>query len=395
MLNDNALDDNRVAVFNEDAWQWLDKQGDLFDVIVVDLPDPDTVDIARLYTVEFYKKIQRRLSVDGVMITQASSPWIQRRAFWCVASTLKTVFSSVNAVYSHVPSFGFWGYVMASNGPMKKHRDIPGETQYIKNENWQNSLQHPNDLSPLNLPANYLQTLVLMQYYNYKKGYKAMAVSMSRNIKILITIVSFCMLSISSACSVFGKQTVEEAPYRLVRSDNQFEVRDYEPMVVAETRVKANFDQAGRIAFRRLFRYISGENESATKIAMTAPVIAESNNDSQGVKIAMTAPVTSSKKGEIWRYQFVLPRTYTIETAPTPTNSDVLLVEIKPQRVATIRFSGRTTTEAQIARTEQLIDWIRQQGLEQLSEPRWAGYNAPFTIPAFRRNEVLIDVDGK
>jgi len=92
LLNNNALKDSRVKVNHQDAWQWLDKQGDLFDVIIIDLPDPDTVDIARLYTVEFYKKIQRRMSVDGVMITQASSPWIERRAFWCVSSTLEEVF---------------------------------------------------------------------------------------------------------------------------------------------------------------------------------------------------------------------------------------------------------------------------------------------------------------
>ena len=91
-LNNNALDDLRVSIHNQDAWQWLEQQGDLFDVIIIDLPDPDTVDIARLYTVEFYKKIERRLSVGGVMITHASSPWIERNAFWCVASTLDTCF---------------------------------------------------------------------------------------------------------------------------------------------------------------------------------------------------------------------------------------------------------------------------------------------------------------
>ena len=81
-LNKQALDNPKVKVHNADAWRWLEEQGDLFDVIIIDLPDPSNVDIARLYTTEFYKKIARRLSVDGIMITQASSPWVERKAFW-------------------------------------------------------------------------------------------------------------------------------------------------------------------------------------------------------------------------------------------------------------------------------------------------------------------------
>lgn len=165
-LNNQALLERRVSVYNADAWQWLDQEGDLFDVIIIDLPDPNTVDIARLYTVEFYKKIDRRLSVGGVMLTQASSPWVERRAFWSVASTLESVFSSVNAVYSQVPSFGPWGYIMASNSPAQKNRNIAEGTRYITDDNWRFTLEHPNDLPPLEMPENHLQTLLLMQYYN-------------------------------------------------------------------------------------------------------------------------------------------------------------------------------------------------------------------------------------
>ena len=171
-LNQDSLNDPRVSVFNEDAWLWLEQQGDLFDVIIIDLPDPDTVDIARLYTVEFYKKVARRLSVGGVMITQASSPWVQRNSFWGVGSTLSEVFSSVKAVYSQVPSFGPWGYMMASNSPFVKQREIPSETQYIKESNWEFALEHPNDLPPIELPPNYLQTLLIMKYYN--EAYEAL-----------------------------------------------------------------------------------------------------------------------------------------------------------------------------------------------------------------------------
>ena len=171
-MNNLALHDPRVEVFNDDAWRWLEQDGDLFNVIIIDLPDPDTADIARLYTVEFYRKVARRLSVGGVMITQASSPWLQRNAFWCVASTLDSVFESTQAVYSNIPSFGPWGYVMASNTPFTQQRKFPEATRYLTEANWKFALQHPNDLPPLVLPVNKLQTLPLMQFY--AEGYQAL-----------------------------------------------------------------------------------------------------------------------------------------------------------------------------------------------------------------------------
>lgn len=171
-LNQQSLHNPKVHIHNADAWRWLEQDGDLFDVIIIDLPDPDTADIARLYTVEFYRKVARRLSVGGVIITQASSPWIQRNAFWCVAGTLDSVFNSVQAVYSQVPSFGPWGYIMASDAPFSKRRDIPTQTQYVTDDNWRFTLNHPSDLPPQVLPANHLQTLKLMQYY--REGYQAL-----------------------------------------------------------------------------------------------------------------------------------------------------------------------------------------------------------------------------
>ena len=171
-LNNNSMSNPKVSVHNADAWRWLEGDGDLFDVIIIDLPDPDTADIARLYTVEFYRKVARRLSVGGVMITQASSPWLERNAFWCVVNTLDEVFESAQAVYSQVPSFGPWGYVMASNTSFKKYRAIPKDTQYVTDNDWQFTLDHPSDLPPLELPANHLQTLKLMQFY--AEGYQAL-----------------------------------------------------------------------------------------------------------------------------------------------------------------------------------------------------------------------------
>lgn len=216
---------------------------------------------------------------------------------------------------------------------------------------------------------------------------------MNRSIPVFLLVTAMSLFS--SACTVFGVESVEEAPFELVRKDKPFEIRDYEPLVVVETRINADFKKAGNQAFRKLFRYISGDNEAQEKIAMTAPVIADSSNNDAGEKIAMTAPVLSEKEGEAWRYQFVLPKTYTMDNAPRPTNPDVALAEIPQKRVAILRYAGRATSKAQSENAAKLVEWVKEQGLESLSEPRWAGYNAPWTLPPFRRNEVLVDVSGE
>jgi len=210
--------------------------------------------------------------------------------------------------------------------------------------------------------------------------------------RIIMSILSLIAVSLSSACSVFGVQTVEEARYELVHKDNQFEIREYATLVIAQTRVSADYEKAGNQAFRKLFRYISGENETRTEISMTAPVIADEQAANKGENIAMTAPVTSEQDGDQWRYSFVLPDQYTIDSAPRPLNPEVTLVEVPSKQVASVQYSGRASPKARRAYTESLSTWIEAQGLKMLSKPRWAGYNPPFTIPWFRRNEVLIDV---
>ena len=199
----------------------------------------------------------------------------------------------------------------------------------------------------------------------------------------------------TTACSVFGVESVEEAPHRLVEQDGQFEVRVYEPMVVVETRVDADFKTAGNSAFRKLFAYISGKNTGDEEIAMTAPVVAEKKSQKQGQKVAMTAPVIASQEAGAWLYRFVLPEGYSLQSAPRPLDPAVSLAEIPQRRVAAIRFSGRLTDSARASKSDALKRWIDSKGLQSTSEPRWAGYNAPWALPPFRRNEVLIDISDE
>jgi hypothetical protein len=206
-------------------------------------------------------------------------------------------------------------------------------------------------------------------------------------------ILGMIAVTLISGCSVFGVNTVEEARYDRLAVEDNFELRLYAPMVTAETYVEGDFRDAGQTAFRKLFGYISGENSSTNKIAMTAPVFADANDTDKGKTIDMTVPVLEQREADGWRYMFVLPAEYSLESAPLPLNDDVSLAAVPERKVAVIRFSGSWNQDTIDLKTAQLNAWIRAQHLTPSSEPRWAGYNPPWTLPFLRRNEVLIEVN--
>lgn len=220
---------------------------------------------------------------------------------------------------------------------------------------------------------------------------KNLVESKNRHWRSMLAIVA---ILIQSGCSVFGIRSAEEARYIVLNEQDEFELREYAGIVIAETTVNSGFDEAGKEAFGRLFGYISGENKSAQKIAMTAPVLVDEENSNATESIAMTAPVIANETTDGWRYAFVLPSSFTIDDAPIPTNSKIRLVEVQPKLVAVLRYSGLLNESDFRDNSARLFDWILTNQLESLSLPRVAGYDPPWTLPFLRRNEVMIDVSS-
>ena len=181
---------------------------------------------------------------------------------------------------------------------------------------------------------------------------------------------------------------IEEHGYRVIEQDGAFELREYAAYLVAETRVEAGFTEAGNIAFRRLFAYISGANTTQARIQMTAPV-----TQSGGEKIAMTAPVSQVADQGGYRVAFVVPSQYTRETVPAPTDPAVQIREVPARLTASLRYSGRWTEERYREHEQQLHQWIAARGLVETGPPILARYNPPFMPWFLRRNEVLIPVE--
>jgi hypothetical protein len=180
---------------------------------------------------------------------------------------------------------------------------------------------------------------------------------------------------------------IEEASYEVVKVEDSFEIRDYAPHILAETYVEGAFDEAGSNAFRRLFRYISGENQAQAKIPMTAPV-----SQQPGEKIAMTAPVGQQKSGDQWVVSFMMPASYDMDTLPVPDDPLVTLRQVPARRMATIRYSGLWSEKNYQKNKIKLDSWIQKEDLSVIGEPIWARYNAPFTPWFMRRNEILVPV---
>lgn len=196
------------------------------------------------------------------------------------------------------------------------------------------------------------------------------------------------LLLLPSGCSIVGIRNTEEPNYKVVKKDGPIEIRQYKSYIIAETSIaNSNYKEAGNKAFRILFNYISGQNIKKEKIEMTAPVLAE------GEKIDMTAPVIQQKQKEKWNYAFVLPLKYTMTTAPLPTSDQIQIKEVQGSYVAVIRYSGTRSIEGYQKHTEKLKSWLKEQNIKMLSEPRSAAYDPPWTVPALRRNEVMLDID--
>ena len=193
----------------------------------------------------------------------------------------------------------------------------------------------------------------------------------------------------------------EEPQYDVVLSEGDMELRRYVPMLIAETEVEGDLDQASNKGFRLIAGYIFGDNQSPdagqqAKITMTAPVTVQP----QSSKIAMTAPVTAEPQSngadmqaaKRWRIHFVMPSQYTLDTIPKPSNPQVQLREIPPRHYAVHRYSGFNTLARVQQKTDELLQWATAKSLAITGTPQLARYNPPWTLPMFRRNEILVEV---
>ena len=179
--------------------------------------------------------------------------------------------------------------------------------------------------------------------------------------RILVILIS--ILTLSSQTMAY-----EEANYEVVKENKEYEIRKYSDRLVIETNsIEGN-------GFRKLFNYISGNNEESQEIKMTVPVTQEIKNGSMTM-------------------QFYLPLKFNKDNAPKPSNSDIKILNIEGGYYAVIKYSGRSSDKNFLKNKNILEKQLKQDNIKIISPPIRASYNSPFTLPMLKRNEVMYRIN--
>ena len=169
-LNADALRSPKLKVVNADAFSWLDAQPGSYDVIVVDFPDPTNFALGKLYTSSFYRLVDQHLNAGGYAVVQTTSPLIARKSFWTVATTLESVGLQATPYHAHVPSFGEWGFILASRRPFRMPTALPPGLRFLNLEGLPALFDFPPDMARVPTEVNRLSNQVLVQTFEDEWG---------------------------------------------------------------------------------------------------------------------------------------------------------------------------------------------------------------------------------
>lgn len=203
--------------------------------------------------------------------------------------------------------------------------------------------------------------------------------------------ISLLVIGIFVVWSLWGYFTsnVENTEYSVIEKRRAYEIRLYPSHIVAQTTVEGPYGEALRKGFQIVAGYIFGGNTKKQSIAMTAPVVEKSNVSEN---IAMTAPVVATVGGESHVIAFGMPRSYTVDTLPTPNDTRIKIVTIPEKKMAVMSFYWYRTDSRVMSKKQELLDVLKKEGVTTVGSPQYAGYNAPWTPPWMIRNEVMVEI---
>ena len=169
-LNADSLHSPKLTIVNADAFAWLQQSTDSYDVIVIDFPDPTNFAIGKLYTLSFYRLVEQHLSASGYAVVQTTSPLIARKSFWTVASTLEAAGLATTPYHAHVPSFGEWGFILASRRPYRMPTTLPEGLRFLSPADLPMLFNFPLDMARVPTEVNRLSNQVLVQTFEAEWG---------------------------------------------------------------------------------------------------------------------------------------------------------------------------------------------------------------------------------
>ena len=197
----------------------------------------------------------------------------------------------------------------------------------------------------------------------------------------------FCSVLVSG-CSVIGQRYGEEALYATLFSDGDYEIRLYEPLIIAQTPAEGSYRQATRAGYQRLTDYVSGNNlakQVVTGTHSTQESLASS-------KVELTTPYYEEFINGVWLTSVAMPEKYTLATLPRPSDELITFNSLPRIKTAVIRFTGIKSERLINQKADALTQWIKKENLTATSAARSAVFDAPLTIPGLNRQEIHISV---
>ena len=184
----------------------------------------------------------------------------------------------------------------------------------------------------------------------------------------------------------------EEPEFKLVSEEGDFQIREYDPKLIAQVEVVGDYDEASSRGFKLLADYIFGNNildGGSKKISMTTPV----EMSPMAENLLMTSSILDDQVNNKWSINFVMPQEFSLDTLPKPNNSQVNIIEVPKEKYAVIVFSGLVRESSYAEKAKLLSKYLEENGLKQQGAIKIARYNPPWTLPFFRRNELMVRID--
>ena len=184
--------------------------------------------------------------------------------------------------------------------------------------------------------------------------------------------VTLVLLVLSQFFMAYQSNKIETPKYTVLKSYDDFELRQYGSMILAQTVMQsASYENTSRQGFRTVASYIFGGNSENKKIAMTAPVIMEMGDDT--------------------KMSFVMPKQHSMESLPEPSSEEVKILKVSPKKYAVITFPGYANNKKIDKYAKKLLKSIKSEGLETIGNVKFMGYNAPWQVIG-RKNEIAVEV---
>jgi spermidine synthase len=171
-FNSNALNNKKVEVVNSDAFLWAREAKGRFDVVIIDFPDPSNYSLGKLYSLNFYTTLQRILAPGAIVTIQTTSPYFAPKSFWCINKTVQEIMPKTDAYHVYVPSFGEWGFTIASNDPSADFSRVNRKAARLKfyNYRFESLNDFTRDMQAKDVEVNRLDNQVLVRYFDEEWG---------------------------------------------------------------------------------------------------------------------------------------------------------------------------------------------------------------------------------